>query len=222
MKKNFTLIELLVVIAIIAILAAMLLPALNKARDRAQTTKCLSNVKQISMTMVMYANDYGHFPPSYDYSPDTAKYWMAKLIDHGYINAPIIDSVTLQRGGVVLCPADNGPASLLGSYSMNLFMSGKINGEVPNFGKPSLTALILETGADLNCNPWNIFSAGGGVKYRHPDIGTVTAATSEFGGGRMNIGFVDGHVETGQIPSNSGLAWPASGNHRWWVFWAAI
>jgi len=64
MRKHFTLIELLVVIAIIAIMAAVLMPALSSVTDRARVTECNANLTHIAIDLRMYFNDQGAYPPT--------------------------------------------------------------------------------------------------------------------------------------------------------------
>ncbi|MBS1369918.1 MAG: type II secretion system protein [Lentisphaeria bacterium] len=93
MKKfRFTLIELLVVIAIITILVSMLLPALNGARNRARTTSCTNQLKQLGTAIIFYQGDYDEFVQAYNAQEE--KWWTWRLLDGAYANA-----------GQFLCPA---------------------------------------------------------------------------------------------------------------------
>ena len=84
--KYFTLIELLIVIAIIAILAGMLLPALNAARQSAKRTQCVNNLKQVAYIVRLYADDFGDWIPGNIITPSVSA--LATYKTHGYVKNP--------------------------------------------------------------------------------------------------------------------------------------
>ena len=70
LKRAFTLIELLVAIAVIAILASLLLPVLGRVKEKARTIQCISNVRQMTLALSLYVDDYGHYPLGTGPGPD--------------------------------------------------------------------------------------------------------------------------------------------------------
>ncbi len=142
-SAGFTLIELLVVIAIIAILAAILFPVFAKAREKARQTACLSNMKQLSLGFVQYAQDYDETLPAAGAGDAFGSPGWIPSPNGSSITAPVAPG-GIQAGAiypyvkstaVYICPSDSKGTAKTLSYSMNEYL-GYPDKSSPIAGRP--------------------------------------------------------------------------------------